>query len=292
MPELPEVETIKRDLLGRLPGRVIEGVSVKDAMVVRSSSPGLFEKGIAGRKVTGVERRGKAVILKLSGDFSLVIQLVMTGQLVFGRKSPQARVSFRLSGGEYLNYNDQRRFGRLTLVRDLEELKFFRSLGPEPLSGAFNLKWFRKHLKKHKAPIKSLLMNQNFVAGIGNIYASEILFRCGIKPSRPADTLTSGEAAILRKTTVGVLREAIRFRGSSIHTYRDTKGEKGFFINRIKVYGKEKEECVSSCEEGVEEEVGLFFNSPILLLSFYYYSPFFYLRYEKTFRIIILRPDS
>ena len=254
MPELPEVETIKRDLENRILHHSIEEVSVRDTMVVRFPSKKLFIKQLEGKHIEALERRGKAIIFKLSGGYFLIIQLVMTGQLIFGKKSPHARVSFKLSNGEYLNYNDQRRFGRLNVVRNLNELKFFKSLGPEPFDGDFNAAWLTKELKKHKVPIKSLLMNQSFVAGIGNIYANEILFRCGINPQRPGRSLRPEEIKTLHKMTILILKKAIELRGSSVNTYRDANGQKGFFINRLKVYGKAKDKCVL-CKAPIERIV-------------------------------------
>ncbi len=243
MPELPEVETIKRDLIKCLLGKTIKSVFVNDTMVVRQPDPKLFVKRLIGKTIVDIRRRGKAVIFELNnGDF-LVVQLIMTGQLIYGKKLKTSRVIFELSDNKYLNYNDQRRFGRLSAVGDLNQIKFFQTLGIEPLSREFHYDWLYRELSKRKTPIKSLLMNQNFVAGIGNIYASEILFRCGINPKRPARTLKPKEIRLLHTTTVEVLNEAIRLRGSSVNTYRDVNGQKGRFLNRIRVYGKENEEC-------------------------------------------------
>lgn len=254
MPELPEVETIKLDLEKTILRQTITGAIVRDAMVLKNHRPKTFVESLNGRTIFAVERRGKAIILRLSDGAFLVIQLAMTGQLIYGEESKASRVSFQLSGGLYLNYNDTRRFGRLNVVSNLNDFKFIKSLGPEPLGEEFNCTWLSQELKKHKAPIKSLLMNQNFVAGIGNIYANEILFRSKIKPQKKAYRLNLQEIELLHRRTIEVLTEAINLRGSSVNTYRDLNGQKGNFINRIQVYGREDELC-AVCQSPIQKIV-------------------------------------
>lgn len=254
MPELPEVETIKRDLEKTVVGQTILEVYVHDTMVVRNLSAKRFKGSLAKQTIIRVDRRGKAIIFEMKSGCFLIVQPMMTGQLVLGLRTPQARVYFKLSNGQYLNYNDQRRFGRLTLVDHLSEMKFLRTIGVEPLSGAFNPGWLKTQMRFRKTPIKNLLMNQNFIAGIGNIYASEILFRCGINPQRAAGRLKIEEIKLLHEQTVSVLNEAIQFRGSSVNNYRDAKGEKGHFVNRIQVYGRENEKCVR-CQRPIQRIV-------------------------------------
>jgi len=231
-------------LAGCITGKEITGVEARDGMVLGNLLPKDFAVRLTGKTITRLQRRGKAIIIELSSGGFLVVQLAMTGQLIYGGPMPESKVIFKLSNRKYLNYNDQRRFGRLSVFENLDQMKFLQSLGPEPLGGAFGLCWFAKALKKKAAPIKTLLMNQSFIAGIGNIYASEILFRAKINPKRPARALKPDEIKRLRRMTINVLKEAIRLRGSSVNTYRDAKGERGFFINRIKVYGRDNEKCV------------------------------------------------
>ncbi len=244
MPELPEVETIKRDLGKCIVGQRIADVTIRDTMVVRFPKNSRFKVSLVGKEIAGVERRGKAIIFRLSQGGFLIVQLAMTGQLIYGEESKTSCVSLKLSNGQFLNYNDTRRFGRLNVVANLSDFKFLKSLGPEPLGEEFNCAWLKQELKKHKAPIKSLLMNQNFVAGIGNIYASEILFRSNIRPQKKAYCLKPGEVELLRQRTIEVLTEAIELRGSSVNTYRDLNGQKGSFVNRIQVYGREDQMCI------------------------------------------------
>ena len=175
---------------------------------------------------------------------------MMSGQLIYHErfvpeeKLKSTKITFKLSEACYLNYNDHRLFGRINAVKDLSELKFFQTIGPDPLESAFTPEWLKERLLKHKAPIKSLLMNQQFVAGIGNIYASEILFRSRISPLRAGCSLRRAEVLLLYQSTVDVLNEAICLRGSSMNTYRDVNNEKGGFMNRVQVYGREDEQCL------------------------------------------------
>jgi formamidopyrimidine-DNA glycosylase len=172
----------------------------------------------------------------------------MTGQLVYSRIQPdvplkETKLVFELSNGSYLNYNDQRLFGRLTLFRRLEDVKHFAILGPEPFDTTFNPQFIKDSLKRRNMAIKTVLMDHTFVAGIGNIYASEILFRSGISPKRSARRLKIDEIERMHKMTLQVLEEAITHRGSSMRNYRDGYGEKGTFNKLIKVYAREGESC-------------------------------------------------
>ncbi len=244
MPELPEVETIVRDLAKRIVGRSIVGVDVLDSLVIRNQKPRQFVRLLVGQRILGVTRRGKAIVVALSGGQFLIVQLVMTGQLIYEGRSLHTRLSFLLSNKEYLHYNDQRRFGRLYIVKKLENIAFFRKLGIEPLGGRLTMGWMTTEFKRKKTMIKPLLMNQNFIAGIGNIYASEILFRARIHPQKLSHRLAKKEINALCQATVGVLKEAIALRGSSVNTYRDASGQKGSFVSRIKVYDRKNELCV------------------------------------------------
>lgn len=249
MPELPEVETIARDLREKIPGQKIDNISIYDARVIRQPVRE-FTRALKGRGFTSISRRGKAIIIELDNRRYFVVQLMMTGQLIDSTQSRQdklTRVSLHLSGGRYLNYNDQRLFGRLQVVDNLQTIPYFSRLGPEPLGKGFSVAWFARKLKERKVPIKSLLMDHAFIAGIGNIYASEILFQSRINPERPAHRLNKEEIATLHTATRKILAEAIRWRGTSMNTYRDANGEEGGFMRRIKVYGRENEDC-SRCK--------------------------------------------
>ncbi len=260
MPELPEVETIKRDLEKKILGLTIEKIFVYDGRVIPHKSDKSFITGLEGKTIAQIVRRAKALIIHfVQGDY-LVVHLKMTGQLIYGNNLKknenlkETKVVFRLSNGQHLNYNDQRLFGRLMWVKNLDEVSYLTLVGPEPLNGTFTTSWLTQHLKPRAVPIKVLLMDQHFVAGIGNIYASEILFDARIHPEKLAKRLTGKEVVCLHSSTQNVLKEAIKCRGTSMRNYRDASGEKGEFKNRIKVYGRENELC-GVCQQSIKKIV-------------------------------------
>jgi len=247
MPELPEVETIRRDLQKVIPGAKITRVCVHNPMVIREPSPEAFEKKLKGLVIKNILRRGKLLILELSNGAALTVHLKMTGQLVLGQKlnnpggPEKSRVAFHLSGGSILNFNDERLFGELRLVDDWRKIKFVQALGPEP----FGLTYvnFKDMLSKKKTRIKPLLMEQSFISGIGNLYASEILFRAKIDPRRPAIGLSEEEKKALYKKIKEVLRNAIKHGGSSIDDYVRLSGKQGNYVKFHRVYGREGKHC-------------------------------------------------
>lgn len=239
MPELPEVETIRQDLLKLVLHKKILSVKVRDKRILKGFNP----YQLIGKKIIDLKRRGKAIIIVFRPRGYLVIQLKMTGQLIYGKENKDSKLAFRLSKGEYLNYNDHRLFGKLSFISELKESNFLKGLGPEPLGVQFTTDWLVRQLGKRRTSIKALLLNQNFIAGIGNIYASEILFHAGIKPQRPAYSLEKQEIQTLRQKIIEVLNEAIKLRGTSMNTYLDASGQKGGFISRLKVYHRENESC-------------------------------------------------
>ncbi|MCX5712309.1 MAG: DNA-formamidopyrimidine glycosylase [Candidatus Omnitrophica bacterium] len=242
MPELPEVETIKRDLEKTIVGKKITEVSVHNAAVIKEPSVKEFKKRLAGQTIKGILRRAKLLVLELSNGQDLTVHLKMTGQLVYPGGSPKSRVSFYLSNGEILDFNDQRLFGELRLVDDWKKLKFVQGLGPEPFD--ISLELFKKMLLAKKTKIKPLLMDQTFVSGIGNLYAAECLFRSRIRPERPANSLTGKEAELLFRETKAVLTEAIRYGGSSVDDYVRVSGKPGNYVEHHKVYGRQGKLCL------------------------------------------------
>ncbi|MDD5505138.1 MAG: bifunctional DNA-formamidopyrimidine glycosylase/DNA-(apurinic or apyrimidinic site) lyase [Candidatus Omnitrophica bacterium] len=241
MPELPEVETIRRDLQKVILGKKITRVCVHNPMVIREPSPEVFKKSLAGKIIKNILRRGKLLILELSDGTALSIHLKMTGQLVFPGGSKSSRVAFYLSGGKILDFNDQRLFGDLRLVDDWKKIKFIQRLGPEP----FDLTYgdFKDMLSKKKTRIKPLLMDQSFISGIGNLYASEILFRAKINPWRPAQNLSAEEKKALYNETRKVLSNAIAHGGSSIDDYVRLSGKPGNYVKLHRVYGRQGQPC-------------------------------------------------
>lgn len=243
MPELPEVETIRRDLERGLLRKTLERVEIIDSTVIRQPIPS-FTRALRGQTITAVDRRGKALTLQLGSGAYLVVQVMMTGQMVLnGAPDASTRGIFHFKEGGHVLYNDQRKFGQLRVVKDPSEIKYFRILGPEPFAEAFSPAYIAASLKKTTRPIKNVLMDHTFVAGIGNIYASEILFHSRINPERPAHRIKQVEIPALLAHTHTILQEAIEYRGSSMRNYRDGAGVKGTFNTRIKVYAREGEAC-------------------------------------------------
>ena len=243
MPELPEVETIVRDLSKSLQGKIFAEGIVHDAFVLRQKKED-FSRRIRNQTIEKVSRRGKAVIVHFSsGDF-LVIQLMMTGQLVVdGPPDKHTRITFVFNDGSRLLYNDQRRFGQIRIVNALSEIKHFNILGPEPFSKEFDPAFMHAAFQKTARPVKSLLLDHTFVAGIGNIYACEILFRSRVSPQRLASQISRKEARAIHRFILEVLKEAITYRGSSLRNYRDGAGQKGLFNERLMVYARQSLPC-------------------------------------------------
>lgn len=244
MPELPEVETIRRNLLPLLTGKRIKKVIVRDKKLLKNISADKLEEKLKNKIISKLVRRGKYLIIQLNSKEFIVIHLKMTGQLIDGRnEDKKSRITFCFSNKKYLNFNDQRRFGELTLVKDLNQHTGLNKLGPEPLAKLFTLKKFKEMIKVKKARLKPLLLDQHFLAGLGNIYVSEALFLAGINPARIASTLSVLEIKNLYQAIKKVLNQAIRLRGSSVDNYVDGFGRKGRAQEYHFVYGKDKEKC-------------------------------------------------
>lgn len=245
MPELPEVETIRLDLIRDVKGKKIKEVEVLNPKVIKEPRPAEFKKRLKGTIFQDFLRRAKVLVVRLSSGDYLVVHLRMTGQLIYSaKKEEKARVIFVLADGKYLSFCDQRLFAELRLVRDWENLKFVQGLGIEPLEKEFTVQKFKQMLFDKKTKIKPLLMDQTFIAGIGNLYAQEALFLAGILPTRPANKLKDQEPKKLHGAIQKVLQEGIQYRGSSVDNYVNGRGEKGNYHLRLKVYGREAEPCV------------------------------------------------
>lgn len=258
MPELPEAETIARDLDPHLTGRRITAVDVLHCDVIHGD-PAAFTEALVGPHLTGVGRRGKNVVIRLEHGGRLAVNLGMTGRLVTS-DAPRAgeldhvAVGFRLDDARRLLYDDVRRFGILTVydadgwrTRDEE-------LGLEPLTDAFTTDALWTMTKATRTPIRNFLLDQYRVAGVGNIYALEALFRAGIRPTRRGHRITRKEAARLRDALRDVLGRAIEHRGTTFSDYRDASGEAGGFEPLLKVYGREGEPC-AACGSAIKRTV-------------------------------------
>ena len=248
MPELPEVETIVRGLAASLPGARVERVEVLRPDLVEGESAASFARELEGRTVAEVTRRAKNTSIALEGGGRLVVNLGMTGRLVLAKRGDgeltHLGVRFSLDGGRELRYHDARRFGRLWRMSEEEWAAWDAELGVEPLSERFTAAWLHGAARKSKVAVKTWLMDQKRVVGIGNIYASEALFRAKVDPRRAANELTKPMAARLRDAVREVLRESIELRGTTFLDYRDASGEPGDFVKRLRVYDREGEPCV------------------------------------------------
>jgi formamidopyrimidine-DNA glycosylase len=260
VPELPEAETIVRGLAHRLPGRTIVAVGVTHADVLAPPlTPATLRKRLRGATVEAVERRGKKVVLATKGGGRIVVNLGMTGRLVLSGSARAAELShvavrLELDDGQALLFDDVRRFGRIELHDAGSWSQRDAALGTEPLSDAFTAAHLHELAQRSRTPIRNWLLDQRRVAGIGNIYANEALFRAGIDPARPASSLTVAESAGLRDALRAVLAEAIVARGTTLSDYRDEQGEAGRFAPRLQVYGRAGQPCIV-CERPIERAV-------------------------------------
>ena len=271
MPELPEVQTIVSDLNKKIKGDTITGFWSDWGKSIRGKTVGDFTKKIKNKKILGARRIGKNIFLDLSGGKTLYLHLKMTGHLLvkkqetkdkeqknhklqnsknenyfFDRVNQYIRHKFYLKSGKTLEFSDLRKFGKIVLddrqiVNNLKEIK---SLGIDALNPKFTFRKFQEILKnKPKAKIGILLMDQNLIAGIGNIYRSEILFQAGILPERAVKSISQEDLHKIYDAIIKILKKAVKMRGTSDSDYRDTAGAPGFFQNFLKVYNREGQKC-------------------------------------------------
>jgi formamidopyrimidine-DNA glycosylase len=254
MPELPEVETIKNALKPHLTGRTITGVRVFDTRPVQSVHVDEFCCRLIGRKIMGLDRRGKYLIIQLSGGENLVIHLRMTGALLWNpaEAEPFTRMEFFVDNGGRMVYTDVRRFGTMYIVQDTNDI--VGKLGTEPLNAQFTPRYLTQLLKSRETPVKSVLLNQGLIAGIGNMYADEALFHARIHPLRPASSLTQAEITSLHKSIRHVLNKGISKLGASIRNYRHPDGGQGSAHKEFAVAHRENEPC-PICKTPVERIV-------------------------------------
>lgn len=252
MPELPEVETVVRTLAPGLTGAVVQAVDVLSATSIEPATPESFSACLAGRVFVALSRRGKFIVCHLDSGY-LLAHLRMTGQLLLrsdGDEQPRfARVVLHLDQDRRLWFSDMRKFGRLTLTDDPGSL--LARLGPEPFDAALDAVTFHGLLQRHRRPLKPLLLDQEVLAGLGNIYADEALFAARLHPSTPANTLTVGQAACLLAAIRDVLTNAICNRGTTISDYVDADGRAGEHQSCLKVYGRAGMTC-PVCQASIE----------------------------------------
>ena len=248
MPELPEVETVCRGLAARLEGRRLIRV-LQRRPDLRFALPAGFARRLTGRRIERIGRRAKYILIYLDDGKVLICHLGMTGRMLLGRGEPELEIHdhvvFFAEGDVTLRFNDARRFGfmDLTTAARLAQHKLLKGLGPEPLSQEFNGRRLAQALAGKRTPIKAALLDQRVVAGIGNIYASEALFRAGISPRRLARTVQGERAERLAQAVTAVLEEAVAAGGSSLRDYVQADGELGYFQHRWQVYEHEGHAC-------------------------------------------------
>jgi formamidopyrimidine-DNA glycosylase len=249
MPELPEIETIRRQLASALEGRRIVAIEVRDPRWSMPAPPQAVEDAVRGRAIERVWRRGKYLVLSLEDDVHLVMHLRMTGNLLLdhaGAEEPgHLRVSMELDDGKRLLFVDVRRFGTgdVLLGSDAVAEYFASRLGVEPLDPEFTAEGLRAMARGRKQPVKAFLLNQERIAGVGNIYADEALFRARIHPLRPVGTLKRAQLEALREGVIESLELGIDSKGASIDDYRHTDGARGSFQDRFLVHLREGEPC-------------------------------------------------
>ena len=249
MPELPEVETVCRGLRPKLEGHVLVDV-IQRRLDLRFPLPENFAERLQGRTIERIDRRAKYILAHLDDGWTLIAHLGMSGRMTLTNEAPPAadkhdHIEFRTDEGTTVRFNDPRRFGSMDLIRtaELNAHPILASLGPEPLSNSFNEVALSIALRGRKTPIKSALLDQKIVAGLGNIYVCEALFRAGISPKRIAYTIPGQRATRLVTAIRDVLNAAIAAGGSSLRDYVQTNGKLGYFQHNWRVYDREGETC-------------------------------------------------
>jgi len=243
MPELPEVETIRAELEPRLTGRSLVRVEILDPRLTRPVD--LFEvaEELEGDMVVAVERRGKYLVLRLESGLALLVHLRMTGGFHF-EPTTHERAVLELDDGTRLVYRDVRRFGTWLVLEDaLLDPYLAGKNGPEPLGRGFTTSWLATQLARRRAPVKAVLLDQRVVAGLGNIYADEALWRARINPLRPAASLSRAEVARMQRAIRAALRTGIARQGSTLRDYARPDGSAGAMQAEFRVYGRDGEPC-------------------------------------------------
>ena len=253
MPELPEVETIVRDLQELIPGTTIKKLQILRPNVIRGSDT-IFKDNLIGKTFQSISRRGKNIIANMDYGLILVVNLGMTGRLGLQQDDclfTHPAIYFTLNIGKILVYDDVRRFGKLDIYSEQEWLDRSAQLGPEPLSPEYKHTDLHKKLNSSGSPIRSWLLDQKNIVGVGNIYANESLHLSGIHPQRPANRITKTESQLLYKALRKILISAIQNRGTTLNNYRDVSGKSGNNSSKLRIYGRHGENCLG-CSDQVQ----------------------------------------
>ena len=270
MPELPEVEVVKKSLINKTQNLIVKAVKINDGRLRYKINRNKIKK-IIGLKFKKIARRSKYLLFFFNKDIVMLVHLGMTGKFFFvnhkrtkyktsfyykineDKDKKHDRVIFNLSNNQKLIYNDVRKFGFIKIVKrvNLDQNVHLRHLGPEPLSNRFNQKYFKNYIIGKKRTIKDLLMDQKFISGLGNIYVNEILFFSGVKPNKKIKELSNNEIKEIIKLTKKVILKAIILGGSSIKDFSSSSGKKGSFQQHFSVYGKTRKKCIKKTAEAL-----------------------------------------
>ncbi|MBO9316962.1 MAG: bifunctional DNA-formamidopyrimidine glycosylase/DNA-(apurinic or apyrimidinic site) lyase [Chloroflexus sp.] len=258
MPELPEVETVARSLVPQLQGRIIVSLAKLDWPKMITPSPSEFAALITGRRIESIGRRAKWLLLTLDRGWTIAIHLRMSGHLLVtepaAASEQHVHFALALDNGRYLIFNDQRKFGRVHLLDQQGLAALDQAHGPEPLTDDFTPDTLAQQLQHRRAPIKTLLLDQHLIAGIGNIYANEALWLAGIHPLTPGAALSPEQINHLHRAIRVVLQEAIANQGSSLRNYRDSYGQRGSQQEHFNVYDRAGKPC-PRCQTLIERIV-------------------------------------
>ena len=275
MPELPEVEVVKRSLINKTQNLIVKAVKINDGRLRYKINRNKIKK-IIGLKFKKISRRSKYLLFFFNKDIVMLVHLGMTGKFFFvNRKSKKYKTSFYyeideekdnkhdriifdLSNNQKLIYNDIRKFGFIKFINrhDVDQNIHLKHLGPEPLSNKFNIGYFKNYIKGKERTIKNLLMDQKFISGLGNIYVNEILFFSGVRPAKKIKKLTNFEIQKIIEFSKKIISKAIALGGSSIKNFSSSSGKKGSFQQHFSVYGKKDENCSKvKCEGKIKKIV-------------------------------------
>ncbi|MDD6865756.1 DNA-formamidopyrimidine glycosylase [Limosilactobacillus mucosae] len=248
MPEMPEVETVRRGLMNIAAGRKIQGIDVYYGKTIENDIDE-FRQALIGQTIERIDRRGKYLLFRFTNNLTMVSHLRMEGsyyrQLNNGPIDKHTHVVFHFTDGTELCYRDTRKFGRMHLVKTGTEMQVggLKTMGPEPTEKDFKVDYFKGILKKSRSKIKPFLLNQDHVAGLGNIYCDEVLWQSCINPEQPANSLTDEQIQILHDNIIKEIAKATKYKGTTVHTFMNAFGEAGAFQNQLEVYGRGGEKC-------------------------------------------------
>lgn len=248
MPELPEVETVRRGLMRIAAGRKINGIDVLYGKTITNNVEE-FRQALIGQTIKEIDRRGKYLLFRFTNQLTLVSHLRMEGsyfnQPTGAEVDKHTHVIFHFTDQTDLCYRDTRKFGRMALVKtgDEYEVGGLKTIGPEPTEKDFKLDYFIDILKHSRGKIKPFLLNQSHVAGLGNIYCDEVLWMSKINPEQPANSLSDTQASLLRKSIISEIKRATKLHGTTVHTFKNAFGHAGEFQNELQAYGHAGEPC-------------------------------------------------